>query len=141
MLLIRNVFQGKPGQAKTLVNMFKDTMARARDVHQLYTALFAHSRPACDQNLLHLVIVDLIFVKLLEAVGVHASGVEGAHISLANSVAACYQKKQPCSQRPHGCNSPRINECCMTYRFHEFILVLCEAAGAVLCPENQRRLA
>jgi hypothetical protein len=30
MLLIRNVFQCKPGQAKTLVNMFKDTMARAQ---------------------------------------------------------------------------------------------------------------
>ena len=30
MLLIRNVFQCKPGQAKTLVSMFKDTMARAQ---------------------------------------------------------------------------------------------------------------
>ena len=30
MLLIRNVFQCKPGQAKTLVKMFKDTMARAQ---------------------------------------------------------------------------------------------------------------
>ena len=30
MLLIRNVFQCKPGQAKALVNMFKDTMARAQ---------------------------------------------------------------------------------------------------------------
>ncbi len=30
MLLIRNVFQCKPGQAKTLVNLFKETMARAQ---------------------------------------------------------------------------------------------------------------
>jgi len=29
MLLIRNVFQCKPGQAKKLVNMFKETMAKA----------------------------------------------------------------------------------------------------------------
>ncbi|PYQ51402.1 MAG: hypothetical protein DMF59_07925 [Acidobacteria bacterium] len=29
MLLIRNVFQCKPGQAKTLVKMFKETMAKA----------------------------------------------------------------------------------------------------------------
>ena len=29
MLLIRNVFQCKPGQAKALVNMFKETMSRA----------------------------------------------------------------------------------------------------------------
>ena len=30
MLVIRNVFQCKPGQAKALVKMFKETMARAQ---------------------------------------------------------------------------------------------------------------
>jgi len=66
----------------------EDALARARHANQFDATLFAHSAPACDQKLLHLVIVDLILVKPLDAIGMHAGGVERGHIGWAEFAAA-----------------------------------------------------
>ena len=70
------------------VALREDAMARARHANQLDAALFAHSAPARDQKLLYLIIVDLISVKLLDAIGMHAGRVEGGHIGRADFIAA-----------------------------------------------------
>ncbi|PYU28416.1 MAG: hypothetical protein DMG31_20170 [Acidobacteria bacterium] len=66
----------------------EDAMARARHADQFDAALFAHSPPARDQKLLYLIIVDLISVKLLDAIGMHAGRVKGGHIGWADFIAA-----------------------------------------------------
>jgi hypothetical protein len=70
------------------VALRENAMAGARHANQLDAALFAHSAPARDQKLLYLIIVDLISVKLLDAIGMHAGRVEGGHIGRADFIAA-----------------------------------------------------
>jgi hypothetical protein len=125
--------------AKQLCNgvaLRKCTLPRARQAHQLDATLFAHSSPAGDQNLLHLVVIDLVFVKLFDIIWMHSSSIEGTHIGLAQFVAA-WQQKQRAAQDKRRWN-PQPNGCRVTCRLHKFILVPGGAAGALLCLENQR---
>ena len=63
-------------------------MARTRQPNQLDAAFFAHSGAARDENLLNLSIVNLIFLQLLDTVGMHPGAIQRSHIGLSNTVAA-----------------------------------------------------
>src|SRR5579862_2877880 len=69
-------FYSSAKQSGNDIGLRKDTIARAREANKLDAILFAHPGISRDQNLLHLSIAHLIFVELLNALGMHAGGIE-----------------------------------------------------------------